>query len=123
MKKLPYGLSDFPRLISEDYYYVDKPRYIELLENQPNYQFLLRPRRFGKSLFLAMLETYYSVDYTDRFEELFGELYIGKHATKMPQRRIISIWCSDSISPLSVPILMKWNNRLKPTVVPQSLVL
>lgn len=76
MKKLPYGLSDFPRLISEDYYYVDKTRYIELLENQPNNLFLLRPRRFGKSLFLAMLETYYSVDYADRFEELFGELYI-----------------------------------------------
>ena len=89
MKKLPYGLSDFPRLISEDYYYVDKTRYIELLENQPNYLFLLRPRRFGKSLFLAMLETYYSVDYTDRFEELFGELYIGRHATKAHNKYLV----------------------------------
>ena len=89
MKKLPYGLSDFPRLISEDYYYVDKTRYIELLENQPNYLFLLRPRRFGKSLFLAMLETYYSVDYADRFEELFGELYIGKHATKAHNKYLV----------------------------------
>ena len=81
MKRLPYGLSDFPRLISEDYYYVDKTRYIELLENQPRYLFLLRPRRFGKSLFLAMLETYYSVDYRERFDELFGGLYIGHHPT------------------------------------------
>lgn len=89
MKKLPYGLSDFPRLISEDYYYVDKTRYIELLENLPNYLFLLRPRRFGKSLFLAMLETYYSVDYADRFEELFGELYIGKHATKVHNKYLV----------------------------------
>lgn len=89
MKKLPYGLSDFPRLISEDYYYVDKTRYIELLENQPNYLFLLRPRRFGKSLFLAMLEAYYSVDYADRFEELFGELYIGKHATKAHNKYLV----------------------------------
>ena len=89
MKKLPYGLSDFPRLISEDYYYVDKTRYIELLENQPNYLFLLRPRRFGKSLFLAMLEAYYSVDYAERFEELFGELYIGKHATKAHNKYLV----------------------------------
>ena len=81
MKRLPYGLSDFPRLISEDYYYVDKTRYIELLENQPNFLFLLRPRRFGKSLFMAMLETYYSIDYRARFDELFGGLYIGQHPT------------------------------------------
>lgn len=81
MKKLPYGISDFPRIISEGYYYVDKTRYIELIENQPPYLFLLRPRRFGKSLFLAMLEAYYSIDYTDSFEDMFGNLYIGKHST------------------------------------------
>ena len=83
MKRLPCGISDFPRLISEDYYYVDKTRYIELLENQPNFLFLLRPRRFGKSLFMAMLETYYSVDYRERFDELFSGLYIGQHPTPL----------------------------------------
>ncbi len=82
MKALPYGISDFPRLMREDYYYVDKTRYIEMLEQQPPYLFLIRPRRFGKSLFLAMLEAYYSIDYADRFKELFGELYIGQHPTK-----------------------------------------
>ena len=82
MKALPYGISDFPRVMREDYYYVDKTRFIEMLERQPPYLFLIRPRRFGKSLFLAMLEAYYSIDYTDRFKELFGELYIGQHPTK-----------------------------------------
>ena len=82
MKALPYGISDFPRLMREDYYYVDKTRFIEMLERQPPYLFLIRPRRFGKSLFLAMLEAYYSIDYADRFKELFGELYIGQHPTK-----------------------------------------
>ena len=53
-----------------------------MLERQPPYLFLIRPRRFGKSLFLAMLEAYYSIDYAGRFEELFGELYIGQHPTK-----------------------------------------
>ena len=82
MKALPYGISDFPRIRCEDYYYVDKSRFIEILERQPTYLFLIRPRRFGKSLFLAMLEAYYSIDYAGRFEELFGELYIGQHPTK-----------------------------------------
>ena len=82
MKALPYGISDFPRIMREDYYYVDKTRYIEMLERQPPYLFLIRPRRFGKSLFLAMLEAYYSIDYADRFEELFGELHIGRHPTR-----------------------------------------
>ena len=81
MKALPYGISDFPRVRCEDYYYVDKSRFIEILERQPPYLFLIRPRRFGKSLFLAMLEAYYSIDYASRFEELFGELYIGQHPT------------------------------------------
>ena len=81
MKALPYGISDFPRVMREDYYYVDKTRFIEMLERQPPYLFLIRPRRFGKSLFLAMLEAYYSIDYADRFKELFGELYIGQHPT------------------------------------------
>lgn len=81
MKAIPYGISDFPRIRREDYYYVDKTRYIELMERQPPYLFLIRPRRFGKSLFLAMLETYYSIDYADCFDELFGSLYIGQHPT------------------------------------------
>lgn len=81
MKAIPYGISDFLRIRREDYYYVDKTRYIELMERQPPYLFLIRPRRFGKSLFLAMLETYYSIDYADCFDELFGSLYIGQHPT------------------------------------------
>lgn len=89
MKPIPYGISDFPRLIRDDYYYVDKTRYIEILERQPPYLFLIRPRRFGKSLFLAMLETYYSIDYADSFEELFGGLYIGQHPTKRHNRYLI----------------------------------
>ena len=82
MKALPSGLSDFPRIMRKNYYYVDKTRFIELIERQPSYLFLIRPRRFGKSLFLAMLETYYSIDYADSFKEIFGELYIGKHPTE-----------------------------------------
>ena len=89
MKALPYGLSDFPRVMRKNYYYVDKTRFIELIERQPSYLFLIRPRRFGKSLFLAMLETYYSIDYADSFKEIFGELYIGKHPTEEHNRYMV----------------------------------
>ncbi len=68
---------------------MDKTRYIELLENRPRCLFLLRPRRFGKPLFPAMPETYYSVDYADRFGELFGGLHIGQHPTKEHNRYLV----------------------------------
>lgn len=89
MKAIPYGISDFPRIRREDYYYVDKTRFIELIERQPPYLFLIRPRRFGKSLFLAMLETYYSIDYKEGFDELFGDLYIGQHPTERHGRYLV----------------------------------
>ena len=51
-KRLPYGNSNFERLITENYIYIDKTKFIEQLENEDNtYQFFIRPRKFGKSLF------------------------------------------------------------------------
>lgn len=62
-------LTDFGRIQKENYYYVDKTMFIEKIEMQPSYLFLIRPRRFGKSLTLAMLEAYYDVRYADQFDE------------------------------------------------------
>jgi len=78
-KKLPIITSDFATLVGGGGYYVDKTRYIRILEelNFPNI-FFLRPRRFGKSLFLSMLEYYYGMQHAERFDELFGEYFIGK---------------------------------------------
>lgn len=81
IKKIPYGLTDFERIIRENYYYVDKTQYIARVEDQASYFFIVRPRRFGKSLFLNMLANYYDINKKDRFEEIFGGLYIGKHPT------------------------------------------
>ncbi|MCL2844279.1 MAG: ATP-binding protein [Chitinivibrionia bacterium] len=81
-KKLPYGISNFADLIEDGYAYVDKTRFIEYLENENGrYQFFVRPRRFGKSLFLSVLENYYDINKKDKFETLFGNLYIGKNST------------------------------------------
>ena len=80
--KLPYGISNFARLIEDGYAYVDKTGYIEQLENEPApYLFFLRPRRFGKSLFVSMLSYYYGLEHQERFDSLFGQFYIGTNPT------------------------------------------
>jgi hypothetical protein len=81
--KLPYGISDFNDIRTENFFYVDKTRYIEELERlNAKYLFFIRPRRFGKSLFLSILEHYYDLNKKDDFDSLFGDLYIGKHPTE-----------------------------------------
>ena len=81
LRKVPYGESDFKKIIKENYLFVDKSRYIEKLEEDASYQFFIRPRRFGKSLFLSMLSNYYDINNKEEFQELFGKLYIGKNPT------------------------------------------
>lgn len=84
MKKLPYGISDYERIMENDYYYVDKTKYIEALENvSAPYIMFLRPRKFGKTLFTSVLENYYDVKKEDKFEKLFEETYIGKNPTRL----------------------------------------
>ena len=85
MKKIPYGIANFEKISAADtYYFVDKTRYIQTLEELGSaYLFFLRPRRFGKSLFLSVLEHYYDINRRDQFEELFGSTYIGAHPTPL----------------------------------------
>ena len=79
--KIPYGLSNFKDLITEGYLYIDKTDYIETLEEQGKFNILLRPRRFGKSLFLSSLRYYYDIGCKDDFAAIFRGLYIGKQPT------------------------------------------
>lgn len=81
-KGIPYGLSDYARLSTENYYYVDKTHFIPLIEKAASFFFLIRPRRFGKSLTLSMLESYYDINNADRFEALFGQRWIYEHPTE-----------------------------------------
>ncbi|MDR2680778.1 MAG: ATP-binding protein, partial [Tannerella sp.] len=89
-KRLPNGISDFRCIITENYAYVDKTRFIEELENESNpNHFFIRPRKFGKSMFLRTLNCYYNINCKDEFEQMFGNLYIGKHPT--PERNRYAI--------------------------------
>jgi hypothetical protein len=83
-KKIPYGISNIERLIKDNYYYVDKSRYIEVLENMNEpYICFFRPRRFGKSLFVSLLCNYYDKARAKEFDNIFNELYIGKNPTPL----------------------------------------
>ena len=81
-KRLPYGMMNFAVIRREDYYYVDKTRFIPMIEQADRFFFFIRPRRFGKSLTLNVLQHYYDVRTKDQFDELFGNLYIGKYPTR-----------------------------------------
>ena len=84
MQNIPYGIANFRQLRLENNLYIDKTRYIELLERKGyNYVLFLRPRRFGKSLWLSTMWHYYDEYYSEEFEQLFGELYIGRNPTKL----------------------------------------
>ncbi|MEZ4725517.1 MAG: AAA family ATPase [Caldilineaceae bacterium] len=80
-KRIPYGVADYGRLRRENAYYVDKTHYIPRIEAAPFYLFCIRPRRFGKSLWLSVLQHYYDVNQAENFDFLFGETYIGQNPT------------------------------------------
>ena len=83
IKRIPYGVSSFVEVVEQNQYYVDKTMYLPLLERQPNYLFLIRPRRFGKSIFLGMLRAYYDLAQKEKFAARFGNLWIGSRPTPL----------------------------------------
>jgi len=87
-KEIPYGISDFALISKENGYYVDKTTHIPLLEKS-RYLFLIRPRRFGKSLFISMLHYYYDILYLNKFEELFKDTFIYKNPTENKNKYMI----------------------------------
>ena len=85
-KLIPYGIANFKQVRQENKYLVDKTMYFERMERAGNFLFLVRPRRFGKSLFLNMLEAYYDINEKDNFPELFKGLYVADHPTENRNR-------------------------------------
>ena len=83
-KRIPYGMMNFVAVRRDDCYYVDKTRFIPVIEQANKFFFYIRPRRFGKSLTLSMLRHYYDVLQKDSFDALYGDLYVGQHPT--PER-------------------------------------
>ncbi|MDQ5910768.1 MAG: family ATPase, partial [Pseudomonadota bacterium] len=79
--EFPYGIADFHKIRTGGYFYVDRTDRIALVEAAGSQLLLLRPRRFGKSLWLSTLENYYDIARASDFDRLFGALKIGRHPT------------------------------------------
>ncbi len=99
MLKFPYGISDFYQVATEGYWYVDRTEYIRTVEEVGKVLLFLRPRRFGKSLWLSTLENYYDVAKADEFEQLFGHLAIGQNPTPLHNRYLIMRWNFSAVDP------------------------
>ena len=82
-KLIPYGISDFAQVREESLYYVDKTMYLPKMEAAGHFLFLIRPRRFGKSLFLSMMRHYYDVNEKEKFSDLFSRLWIEQNPTPL----------------------------------------
>ena len=92
-KRLPYGIPNFRSISEEGYVFVDKTQFVETLEELgEKYIFFLRPRKFGKSLFISMLQHYYDVKHADKFERLFGDFYIGEYPTPLHNSYLVLIF-------------------------------
>ena len=98
IKRIPYGASDFESVKLNNDYYIDKTYYIPQLE-LTRYQFLIRPRRFGKSLFLSMLHSYYDINNVDNFDNLFRETYILENPTEEKTSYMVLTFNFSAVNP------------------------
>ena len=87
LKRIPYGIASYKTIREQDYYYVDKTRFIPELESAGRFLFLIRPRRFGKSSFLTVLESYCDISRKNEF----AFFSTGPTPVKSPRRREIPI--------------------------------
>ena len=97
--KFPYGISDFYQIITEDYLYIDRTDRIPFIENSGKQLLFLRPRRFGKSLWLSTLANYYDAARADDFDRLFGHLAIGQNPTPLRNKYLIMRWNFSVVDP------------------------
>ena len=107
MLKFPYGEADFYSIMTEDYFFVDRTAKIRVLEDISKKLLFLRPRRFGKSLWLSVLENYYDLRKADEFERLFGRLAIGQNPTPLHNQYFILKWNFSTIATVGTEAEMR----------------
>ncbi len=98
-KKIPYGISSYGTIRRDNCYYVDKTSFIPKLEDAGKFLFLIRPRRFGKSSLLTLLEGYYDLARKDEFEFLFKDTYIGNRPTQEKNAHLILAFNFSRVNP------------------------
>ncbi|OQY57075.1 MAG: hypothetical protein B6245_17540 [Desulfobacteraceae bacterium 4572_88] len=99
IRRIPYGIADFEKIRYNNLYYVDKTKYIPVLESSSYYVFFIRPRRFGKSLWISVLENYYDINKKDLFWKIFGDTWIGKNPTEERNAYLIMTFNFSLVNP------------------------
>ena len=119
MKQIPYGEINFETIRTNNSIYIDKTSYIEKLEKDINLKkvLYLRPGRFGKSLFTDMLDYYYAIDHKEKFQQLFGDLYIGKHPTINQNKYYILKFDFSGIDTTSEDTIKDMENKFRQKVI------
>ena len=100
MIRFPYGLANYEAIAEDGLYYIDRTDRIHTMEEAGRQLLLLRPRRFGKSLWLSTLENYYDLAKTERFDELFGKRKIGRDPTPLRNRYFVMKWNFSAVEAL-----------------------
>ncbi|HLP57746.1 MAG TPA: AAA family ATPase, partial [Candidatus Deferrimicrobium sp.] len=116
LKRIPYGKTDFNDFKVKNFYYVDKTRFIRDIEEKGDFLFLIRPRRFGKSLFLGILEAYYDIAYKDRFDSLFSDTDIHQNPTKEKNSYMILKLNFSAVNPETSRVEEAFTNYVKDSV-------
>ncbi|KPA12980.1 hypothetical protein MHK_006813, partial [Candidatus Magnetomorum sp. HK-1] len=117
--KFPYGISDFEKIISKGYFYCDRTHMIPMIEDAGESILFLRPRRFGKTFLLSMLETYYDIKKKDAFDKIFGHLNIGKNPTELHNQYFVlkfdfsCVDSSGSVQDIKKSLYDHVNDRIK----------
>ncbi len=109
-------MTDFAAMRRQGYYYVDKTRFISKLEDEGNFVFFLRPRRFGKSLMLNVIQAYYDINYANEFDVLFGGLDAGKNPTERHNQYLVLKFNFSAVNPVKEKVQESFNNEVLNTL-------
>lgn len=115
IKKIPYGVSDYEKIVTGNYYYVDKTAYLKAVEEAGDYLFFIRPRRFGKTLFLSLMETYYDISKQEQFEFFYRDTHIFRNPTKEKNSYLILKFNFSFINPGSRDVQHSFFEYVKET--------
>jgi hypothetical protein len=113
IKSIPYGVTDYEAIRTDNSYYVDKTSYLDKIEKAGKYLFFIRPRRFGKSLFLSVMETYYDISKADRFDLFYQGTHIHQHPTKEKNKYLVLKFNFSAVDPYANRLENSFLNQIQ----------